>query len=85
MKTFEYKIKDNLGIHARPAGLLVKFVSKYKSEVIIELGEKSANARKLFGVMGLGAKCGDIIKFNVKGKDEEKAKTEIEKFCNDNF
>ena len=40
MKEFTYKIKDELGIHARPAGLLVKETSKFVSEIIIEKGEK---------------------------------------------
>ena len=51
MKTFEYTIKDELGIHARPAGLLVKKAASYASTIMIGKGEKSADAKRIFGVM----------------------------------
>lgn len=85
MKSFDYKIKDKLGIHARPAGLLVKFVSQYKSQTTIKLGEKSADAKRLFAVMGLGAKYEDTINVTVSGEDEDLAVNQIQKFCQENF
>ena len=44
MKTFTYTIKDDLGIHARPAGLLVKTAKNFNSEITIENYVKSLNA-----------------------------------------
>lgn len=58
MKNFEYEIKDSVGIHARPAGMLVKEAKKYESKITIEANGKSAEATKLMAVMGLGVKCG---------------------------
>ena len=58
MKTFEYVIKDEVGIHARPAGLLVKEAKKYESRVTVSKDGKSAEATKLMAIMGLGVKCG---------------------------
>ena len=47
MKKFEYVIKDEVGIHARPAGLLVKEAKKYQSKVSITKDGKSAEATKI--------------------------------------
>ncbi len=85
MKTFEYTIQDPIGIHARPAGLLVKEVKKYTSTVTIVKGEKSVNALKLMAIMGLGIKQGETIKITVEGEDEEKAASEIEAFFKANL
>lgn len=85
MKTFEYTIQDPIGIHARPAGLLVKEVKKFTSTVTIVKGEKSVNALKLMAIMGLGIKQGETIKITVEGEDEEKAASEIEAFFKANL
>ena len=59
MKQFTYTIKDELGVHARPAGLLVKLAKKYASKVTIEKDGKTCDMRKLMAVMGLGIKQGE--------------------------
>ena len=58
MKTVEYTIKDALGIHARPAGLLVKEAGKFASKIMIASPKKEVDAKRIMGVMGLGVKCG---------------------------
>ena len=73
MKTFEYTITDPVGIHARPAGIMVKEIKKYASTVTIAKGEKSVNALKLMALMGMGIKQGDTVKVSVEGADEETA------------
>ena len=70
MQSFEYVIKDEVGIHARPAGNLAKEAKKYESVVTIKKGEKSAAATKLMAVMSLGVKCGDTITVEVEGADK---------------
>lgn len=80
MKSFTYVIKDEVGIHARPAGLLVKEAKKYQSTVTIVKDDKSAVATKLMAVMALGVKSGETITVNVEGDDEETAAAEIEAF-----
>jgi len=77
MKTYEYTINDELGIHARPAGLLVKEAGKYKCRVTISKGLKSADVKKIFGLMGLGVKCGETICITCDGEDEEEAVSAI--------
>lgn len=71
--TFEYVIKDSLGIHARPAGLVVAEAKKYRSAVTIEAKGKKADAKRIFAVMSLGVKCGDTILVTCEGADAESA------------
>ena len=85
MKTFTYTIKDDLGIHARPAGLLVKTAKNFNSEITIAKDGKSVNALKLLALMGLGVKCGDTITVTVSGEDEESAASAMEEFFKSNL
>ena len=85
MKTFSYVIKDAVGIHARPAGLLAKSAKEYSSTVTIEKGGKSVNVTKLMMLMGMGIKCGDTVNFTVEGEDEEAAAKAVEEFMQNNL
>lgn len=84
MKQFTYTIKDELGVHARPAGLLVKLAKKYASKVTIEKDGETCDMRKLMAVMGLGIKQGETITVTVEGEDETVAAEEIAAFLNEN-
>ena len=84
MKQFTYTIKDELGVHARPAGLLVKLAKKYAMKVTIEKNGKTCDMRKLMAVIGLGIKQGETITVTVEGEDETVAAEEIAAFLNDN-
>lgn len=87
MKELTYTITDMSGIHARPAGLLVKEAAKYKSNITIKLshGEKTSDAKRLFSVMALNAKCGDTLLLKIEGEDENAALLGLEKFLNENL
>lgn len=85
MKTFEYTIKDELGIHARPAGLLIKAAKAAGSTVTIEKDGKKADASKLFAVMGLGVKCGDTVIVSCDGGDEDGAAAQMKTFFETNL
>ena len=63
MKEFKYVITDNEGIHARPAGELVKLVKGFESTVSIEKEGKKVDCRKLLALMGLGVKKGHEVTF----------------------
>lgn len=80
MKTFTYKITDEQGIHARPAGMLTKEAKKYQSKITVSVGEKEAEATKLIGIMSMGIKCGTEITVTVDGEDEEVAATNMQSF-----
>ena len=85
MKNFEYTIKDELGIHARPAGMLVKEAKKYQSKITITKEGKTVEASKLMAVMSLGVKCGQTVQIAVEGPDEEEAAAGIQAFFEANL
>ena len=85
MKEFKYVITDEVGIHARPAGLLVKAVKATGSTVMVVKGDKSAKATSLTKLMGLGVVKGDEVTVQVEGPDEEAAAAVLETFFKENF
>ncbi len=85
MIEFSYTIKDKLGIHARPAGLLVKTADKFSSDITISKNDKSGDAKRIFSVMALGIKYDDEVKLTISGNDEEKAKEALEQFFKENL
>lgn len=85
MKTFSYEIKDEIGIHARPAGLLVKETKKYNSKIILKANEKKAEATKLMAVMSLGVKQGQTVEVDIEGSDEEIAYEAMKAFFEKNL
>lgn len=85
MKTFDYTIKDDIGIHARPAGLLAKEAKKFSSVITIEKGGKSADVRRMMGVMGLGVKVGETVTVKVEGDDEAQAAEAVKAFLEANL
>ena len=84
MKQFQYTIKDELGVHARPAGLLVKLAKQYTSAITIEKNGKTCDMRKLMALMGMGVKQGETVTVKVEGDDEEAAAAAIQKFLTEN-
>lgn len=85
MRTFNYTIKDELGIHARPAGMLAKTAKELDSEITITKGEKTVGATKLMALMGLGVKCGDTITVTANGGNEDAALEEMKSFLEANL
>ena len=85
MKTFNYTITDELGIHARPAGMLAKTAKALDSEITITKGEKSVGASKLMMLMGLGVKQGDTITVTIDGGDEENSYNTMKEFFEKNL
>ncbi|MBO4838326.1 MAG: HPr family phosphocarrier protein [Lachnospiraceae bacterium] len=86
MKSFEYTITDPVGIHARPAGLLVKEIKNFAgTTVTITKGEKSVNALKLMALMQMGIKQGDTITVQVEGANEDSVAAAIEAFLKANL
>ncbi len=85
MKTFAYVITDPVGIHARPAGILVKEAKQFKSTVTFIKGDKSAKATSLMKLMGMGIVQGDEVTVTVEGEDEEACAAAVEKFMKENM
>ena len=85
MQSFTYTITEPVGIHARPAGLLVKEIKNYQSTVTVTKGDKSVNALKLMALMGMGIKCGDTVTVTVEGSDEDTAVPALKQFFETNL
>lgn len=85
MKEFTYTITDPLGVHARPAGILVKEAVKFTSDITIEKDGKSADAKRIFGLMGLGVKQGHTITVRADGADEDAAIAAMQALIKENL
>ena len=85
MKTFSYTVKDELGLHARPAGMLVKEVKNFQSKVTLEKDGKSVDASRLMAVMGMGVKKDQTVTVTVEGDDEDAACEAIKAFFETNL
>ena len=85
MKEFTHVIADPLGLHARPAGMLVKACAGYASAVTITAPTGKADAKRLMAVMRLAAKQGMELTITVDGADEEKAAAELQAFLSANL
>ena len=85
MKEYTYVIKDALGLHARPAGILVKAVAGYSCSVTLTTATGKADAKRLMAVMRLAAKQGMELTVTCDGADEEKAAQELKAFMEANL
>lgn len=85
MKEFNYTIKAEQGLHARPAGLMAQKAMSFKSEITIKANDKEASAKKLFAIMKLGVKQGNTINVVFDGEDEEEAYATLTAFIGENF
>lgn len=95
MKFFKYIVQSENGLHARPAGLLVKAASEFESKIQIYKGEditesdeetlKSADVKGLFSLMGLNLKKGETFTLIANGSDEKEAVLKLEKFIKEDL
>lgn len=85
MKKIKYQVNNPQGIHARPAGLLVKELSQFNCNVIIKKGEKLVNAKEIFPLMSLSIKQGDKIVLILDGEEEMVAAKALEKYLKENI
>ena len=73
MLSIKITIKNPSGLHLRPAGVLSQTAMKFKSDIIIEYGEKKIVAKSVLNVMAAGIKAGTEVNLIVDGEDEEEA------------
>ena len=85
MKEIKYVLKDPLGIHARPAGQMVRLAAKYKCDIMFGSKVKTVNAKRIIGVMALALKQGDEVTLSFIGEDEEEASVAMEQFLEANL
>ncbi len=85
MKTFDYVITDSIGIHARPAGMLVKEAKELNASVTVACKGKQADARKLMALMSLGIRHGDTVTVTIEGEEEAEAEKRMKYFFEQNL
>lgn len=85
MKSCKYTVKDVLGIHARPAGILVKQAMKFPGSIKITAGTRSADAKRLLSILGMAVKCGEIIELTFEGEGEDAAVGDMLVFLKENL
>ena len=85
MKTEKITLKNETGLHARPATFFIQKANCFKSSIWIEKEERRVNAKSLLGVLSLGIDGGTTIKVIAAGPDEEQAVDELVKLVNSGF
>lgn len=85
MKEFSYTITNSVGIHARPAALLVETVRRLSSSVTIRKGDQTAAANRMMALMLLGVAQGDQITVTLEGPEEERDAVLLENFFRANL
>ena len=85
MISFEHTIGNQEGIHARPAGLLVRKAQGYRADLQIKKNDKSADLKRLFAVLGLCVKQGEQISVTASGEDEQVASAELREYMQKNL
>ena len=78
-------VTNKLGIHARPAGMIVDITTHAKSDVQIHYGDLRANAKSILNVMMLAAEPGSEVTFVIEGEDEERVADELQKLFENRF
>ena len=85
MISFSFVINDELGLHARPAGMLAKEAKKFSSKITITKEGKTVSATQLMMIMSLGVKKGAEVTVEADGEDEAEAIAAIENFFKENL
>jgi phosphocarrier protein len=78
-------VTNKLGIHARPAGMIVDITGQAKSDIFIVCEGSKANAKCILNVMMLAIPAGSEVKFEIDGEDEEQVASQLESLFNDHF
>lgn len=73
----EFRIKNELGLHARAAALFVKIASHYRSEITIRKDSLEVNGKSIMGVLMLAASRGSQIRVTAVGEDSREALAEL--------
>jgi phosphocarrier protein HPr len=74
----ELVVNNKMGIHARPAAMIVRITNKFKADVLVEKDEEQVNGKSIMGLMMLAAGKGSKVKFIAAGDDAQQMLTELE-------
>ena len=65
----ELVVQNKMGIHARPAAMIVRVTNKFKSDVLVEKDDEEVNGKSIMGLMMLAAGKGSKVRFSTVGED----------------
>ncbi len=85
MQSREIVVTNKLGVHARPAGMIVDITGKSKSDITLEYEGNKVNAKSILNVMMLAITPGSTVKFIASGEDEEQVLDQLEQLFRENF
>jgi len=85
MREYEHTVLNELGMHARPAGLFVRLAKDHQSRIEISKGAESVNAIRILAVMGMNIRQGDQIRITVDGADEDQVLPEVRRICRESL
>ncbi len=85
MKELFLTVKSKVGLHARPASMLVNLAMEFESEIKVQKGDKVANAKSIMGILSIAAQKGDKVLVTAEGSDEEAAINALEDLFNNKF
>ena len=80
MTSFSLQITDPMGLHARPAGQLVRAATRYASAITLCCRGQQRDLKRLFAVLSLGARVDDVLTVTAEGTDEEAACQGLKEF-----
>ena len=78
-------IKNQLGLHARPAAVFVENANKFQSDIVVQKGAQRVNGKSIMGLMMLAAACGDKITLEIEGVDAAEALDHMADIIENNF
>lgn len=85
MKQFDFVVQTSVGIHARPAMMLVNIARKFQSDIKVSYNGNTGDAKNIISLLMLHANQGAEVEFLINGPDEEEAYQQIQQFCKANL
>ena len=83
--SFILEVSNKMGIHARPAAMIVRIASRFDGEIWVEKEGEKVNAKSIMGIMMLAAAKGTILTFHVNSSQNENFKKEITELFSSKF
>ncbi|MBI5207897.1 MAG: HPr family phosphocarrier protein [Candidatus Firestonebacteria bacterium] len=81
----DFILKNKLGIHVRPAAMLVQVANKFKSEVYLCKDKQTVNGKSIMGILTLAAGQGSKLSIRIEGSDAEEMLKQLEKLFENKF
>ena len=75
--SFTLEVSNKMGIHARPAAMVVRIATKYDGNIWVEKDGEKVNAKSIMGIMMLAAAKGTLLTFHIDSEDGEKFEKEM--------